>query len=285
MKSSWIILAFFITFAALNSYAMEIETQVSQIEVSEHVYGPSLIFLTSGHVAKVFPGNNEMIQDLSHAKQDQNWLKITLSDEREITHIEFIAAPFKINSRNYTSSDKSITTELPSVLSSMNLARKIFNYARYKDKESQCFNRAHIWSYEWKADNNVNTAKMFLFFSVKYIRENNFQWWFHVAPYVHVVIGTDIKERIMDKKYTEGPSSVREWVGKFLADGTECRTVNIFSDFVNYPESGDCYLMRSSMYTYWPLDLEMEELNGSMKKNWVPEEIHQAYIDALDVTI
>lgn len=50
----------------------------------------SWIFLASGQVAKVQPGNNEMLQQLLSAKQDQNFLKITLSDERLILRLKIL---------------------------------------------------------------------------------------------------------------------------------------------------------------------------------------------------
>ena len=283
MKSSWIILVFFLIIASLNAYAFEVLTKVTGIEISEKGFEPSLVFLGSGEVAKLKPGENEMLQQLLSAKDHQLTLKLTMTDRREITRIEL--SDSKQNSSVLYSSVKSLNVETPTVLNSLKNAQKYFSGARYKHKESQCFNRAHIWSYEWKTQNRINTSKMFIFFSVKYIREHDFQWWFHVAPYLHVVIGTDIKERIMDRKYLSGPGSTREWIDRLIVPGTQCRTIGKFSEYSNYPESGDCYLLRASMYIYWPLDLEMEELNGAKKNAWVPEEIEQAYSEALDIKI
>jgi hypothetical protein len=285
MKFSWIILVFFLTIACMNSYALEISTQVTEIEISEKGFEHSLVFLASGEVAKIRPGQNEMLQQLLSAKDHHQTLKFTLTEGREITNVELLHSIPKQNTSVLSPVEKTFNVENPTVLNSMNIAQKYFSGARYKHKESQCFNRAHIWSYEWKTINRINTSKMFIFFSVKYIREHDFQWWFHVAPYVHVVIGTDIKERIMDRKYLTGPGSVREWIDRLIIEGTQCRTIEKFSEYSNYPESGDCYLLRSSMYTYWPLDLEMEELNGFKKRAWVEEEIEQAYSEALDIKI
>jgi hypothetical protein len=285
MNFSWIILVFFLTIASMNSYALEISTQVTEIEISEKGYEHSLVFLASGEVAKIKPGQNELLQQLLSAKDHQQSLKLTMNKGREITHVDLLSATLEQDTSVLSSSQKSLNVENPTVLNSLSIAQKYFSSARYKHKESQCFNRAHIWSYEWKTQNRINTSKMFIFFSIKYIREHDFQWWFHVAPYVHVVIGTDIKERIMDRKYLSAPGSVREWIDRLIIAGTQCRTIEKFSEYSNYPESGDCYLLRSSMYTYWPLDLEMEELNGTKKRAWVEDEIEQAYSEALDIKI
>lgn len=278
MKSSWII---FVLFSSFALHARETITSVSEIEISPNIHEHSLIFLSSGEVTKLMPVKSEMLEQLIAAEKHQDVLKIEINDAREITKVE--KYQIKTNISNYDLSGKSLDYEKPTVLNSIDLAQKYFNGARYNKKESQCFNRAHVWSYEWKTKNRLNTSKMFIFFSRKYIREHDFGWWFHVAPYLHVVIGQLIKERIMDRKYMAGPSTLREWIDRLIEDGTQCRTIKKYSEYANYPESGNCYLMRSSMYSYWPLDLEQEELLGTKKTSWVPEEIEQAYMESFDI--
>jgi|GEM_PF-4592346 len=90
MKFYCYIFLFLISLTTLNAYALEVLTQVSDIEVSEKIYEPSLVFLASGQVAKVSPGDNELLQLRQSAKQELSLLKITLTSEREITHVEFI---------------------------------------------------------------------------------------------------------------------------------------------------------------------------------------------------
>ena len=48
-------------------------------------------------------------------------------------------------------------------------------------QSSQCYDKAHYWSYEWSRQ-NLSLGKMFLFFTESYIRRYNYKWWFHVAP-------------------------------------------------------------------------------------------------------
>lgn len=47
---------------------------------------------------------------------------------------------------------------------------------------TQCFNRAHYWSYQMQQDFGIDSQKVFIYFTKKYIREINGSWWFHVAP-------------------------------------------------------------------------------------------------------
>lgn len=279
MKFSWLLFSL-LFFWTGEIKAKEISSQVHAIEISPHIHEPILVYLLSGDVAKLFQGD-ELLDVLVRAKENKTWLKFSLNDVREIEGAAIINSPISPNQTML----KSTSSGTPSVLNSINLARKFFREVRYKDKESQCFNRAHVWSYEWKKNNYLNSGKMFIFFSARYIREHDFHWWFHVAPYVHVAIGPEIKERVMDRKYLREPTSVRGWIDRFMAKGTKCRTVDAYSNYANYPESGECYLMRSSMFTYWPLDLEIEELYGTKKNSWVQEDLQNAYLDALDIIL
>lgn len=279
MRYVWIVHLVLLVFAS-TAFGLELSTRVHDVEISERIDEPILVFLASGHVGKLAPGN-KFLDVLLDARRDQNWVKIILNEEREITEIEIIEGPPVVGPESY----KSGLVAPPSVLGSMALAQRLFSEAKHKDKESQCFNRAHIWSYEWKKKNFVNTDKLFIFFTARYIREHDFHWWFHVAPLAHVAIGPDIKERVMDRKYLKGPGSIREWIDSFMEKGTKCRTVRVYSEYANYPEGGECFLMRTDMYTYWPLDLELEELYGKKKLTWVDDEIKQAYLEAFDINI
>lgn len=58
------------------------------------------------------------------------------------------------------------------------------NYKRFKT--TQCFNRAHYWSYQMYRDHGVYSQKVFIYFTKKYKREIHGAWWFHVAPGVYL---------------------------------------------------------------------------------------------------
>jgi hypothetical protein len=278
----WSLLIFLFSF---NLSAQEFSTQIDDIDYGDKSGEEVLVFLANGMVAKIMPDDGTTLSMLKEALENESNLRIELNEEREIIFLE-VLPNIKIYETRLYRQEKSLQSIRPTVISSMDWAHKYFNESRVNHKKSQCFNRAHIWSYEWKMKHNINSQKLFIFFSRKYIRENNFQWWFHVAPYMHVVVGDKIKERVMDMKYTHGPSTIRQWITSFKKHGPPvCLTVTAFTDYANYPESGDCYLMRADMYTYWPLDLEQEELFGIKKRFWIEEEIKVAYLEAFDVRI
>ena len=285
MKLFWCLLIVHSILLSMDALATVISAHVYKIDVSDKIHEPSLVFLNSGEVVKLIPHKTDYMRRLVEARDLQTKLALHINEDREIIHIE-ISPDLKEMRDLDKLIDESNLVELarPTVVSQTGVL-SMFKSARLNNKHSQCFNRAHVWSYEWKKFKNINTAKLFIFFSVKYIREHNFYWWFHVAPYAHVVIGNKIRERVMDKKFMPGPSSIRQWIDRFMADGTPCRTVKKYSEYANYPESGDCYLMRSSMFTYWPFDLEMEELKGIVKKDWARVDLEAAYTEAFDISM
>jgi hypothetical protein len=146
-------------------------------------------------------------------------------------------------------------------------------------EDSQCYQRAHIWAYEWR-NMNIYSSKTWIFFTRRYIRKYNFEWWFHVAPSVHVSTDEGIKERVLDLKYASAPLKLKSWSDIFIRDGSDCPVVEKYTDQADYPESSSCFVMKSSMYYYQPFELELEEINGIEKNTWIREEVKQSYLQA-----
>jgi len=44
-------------------------------------------------------------------------------------------------------------------------------------------------------------------------------------------------------------------------------------------------VMKSSMYYYQPIDLELLEVQGQEKMRWLEPEVRHAYMDAFQVTL
>lgn len=57
---------------------------------------------------------------------------------------------------------------------------------RNKRNSSECYERAHVWSFQMLKNHNINSQKVFIYFTRKYNREIFGQWWFHVAPAVNL---------------------------------------------------------------------------------------------------
>ncbi len=241
-----------------------------------------LVLLGNGRVAKTNPDKTDYLYILSESKRLKKELGITLNKDRYIVSIEILSASthseFIPKERN-----AAISTYIPTTISNMSTAQKYHNKGRHSPKESQCFNRALIWSYEWYKDHSLKSMHMFIFFTRNYIRTYNFEWWWHIAPYVHVMQEGKVVERLMDIKYTRGPVTVRQWTDIFMRNDAQCRVVTKYSDYADYPYTGDCYLMRTSMYYYQPSELEMHEAWGFTKNNFKRDQLKEAYREAFDL--
>lgn len=84
----------------------------------------------------------------------------------------------------------------------------IFNKMNKNTKRySQCYERAHVWSYQIKQKRNLNTQKMFVYFTRKYQREINGQWWFHVAPGIYF----NSELYMLDPEFLKRPVKFEAW--------------------------------------------------------------------------
>lgn len=263
--------------AAFSAHAdIYVKSQIHDID-----YGSEnedvMVLLKSGHVAWI-----KKVHEKSKLSLEKDaWFKFTLSEKHHLLAATPIEIPATETVQNLLSEDNYI----PTVIENFDLAKKYFKESKYVSKESQCYNRAHIWSYEWFLKHNVYSNKTWVFFTRKYIRKFKFEWWFHVAPSVAVREDDVVREKIMDVKYARGPIDLKRWTDIFMLDDANCPQVKTYSDYANYPESGSCYTMRSSMFYYQPFDIETKETWGTIKANWYETEIKQAYLEAFNEEI
>lgn len=264
----------------------KLTTQIHDIDYGFSSEDEILILLTSGDVAKLKPQNKRMIEKIAFNKSKKNhWYEITMDEGRFITNIKAQTAPLDKTMNFFSSTLESPTNYVPTTIANMEVAKKYFKEARYNPKDSQCFNRAMVWSYEWWKNHSLRSNKLLIFFTRTYIRRYNFEWWFHIAPYVHIKENDKVVERVMDVKYTRGPIEFVKWANIFLRNDAPCPVITKYSDYADYPYSGECFLMRTHMYTYQPSDLQMYEAWGYQKGAFRMEEVKAAYLEAYDEQI
>lgn len=93
-----------------------------------------------------------------------------------------------------------------------------------KTKSSICSNRAHMWANNFKKEHNLDTGKIFLFYTKKKGDVSLKTWWYHVAP----VINENGNVWVMDAGFPgwiKSPLSAQQWLFKF-ADSTNCKEIN-----------------------------------------------------------
>lgn len=269
----------------------QLTTQIHDIDHGDHITEEALVFLTSGQVVKLNVNNTDLLNQMNDHLVKREWINVTFDDNREI--VEVTAAPEK----KAGFSKSLVNPEVKSILDGDNLmkgytasvlteekAKAIHKESRHASKEeTQCFNRAHVWSYEWRVKHNIYSKKMWIFFTRKYIRRYNFEWWFHVAPMVNMIVDGQVKERVMDKKYSSRPQPIQVWANMFLRDDAKCPFVSRYSEHATLPEQGSCFFQKSPMYYYQPVDLEFFEKYGNPKLSWVENDVRMAYAEAFEI--
>jgi hypothetical protein len=179
---------------------------------------------------------------------------------------------------NYTSVDYE-----PTVVS-LKGTNKLFSAMRSKKefrKGSQCYNRAHVWTYEMAQRFGLNSLKIYIFFSAPYREEygRKAKWWFHVAPAVMALDAKTGQKKVMvlDKVFFNRPAEVREWTDRFMLNDYKCEVVDDWYAYRNYQDIHDCFIIVKSMYFWQPLDIK-KLANGELAPesfgNW---RIERAY--------
>jgi hypothetical protein len=262
----------FILFMALGYASDKVTGRIVYIDRGEEIDRASLIFLDDGKILK------------STIEQAN---KLALLDLDTIVHFNidsnrFITSVLISNDVVKKESNKNLLPPLvnfePTVLQNMDEATNVFkNFRRKETPWSQCYNRAHVWAYETKNRFNINTMKVFMFYTTKYIREYNFPWWFHVAPLTLVSEDGGISEKVLDPYFAKNPLTLKDWTKLFIQNRPTCPVISQYSDFQKNERDEYCYLYKSSMYYVQPIDLENFEKYGKTKTQWKNFEIKRAY--------
>jgi hypothetical protein len=274
----FLVLLFLLVISSSTLAFTEVTSAIYDIDYGAPGEEP-LVLLTNGKVLRASLMQRSLIK-LETAKSNRTLLRLVVDSSRTIHAFERLPYEHKKNEVSETT-----RTYFASVLADMEEANRIFREARYKNKDSQCFNRAHVWSYEWFTKHQLFSSKTWIFFTRKYIRKFAFEWWFHVAPSSMVFEDGQARHKVMDVKYARTPLETKRWTDIFMRNDATCPLIKSYSEYANYPESGSCFVMRTSMFYYQPYDIEVLETWGNQRGNWLEDDLKQAFLDALDETI
>jgi len=161
---------------------------------------------------------------------------------------------------------------IPSNLTSMADAQKLMN--RLKDNlksNSQCFQRAHLWSMEMNQMAKIRSQKVFLFFTEKYRYEFGFHWWFHVAPFVLI----NGEEYVIDPRFFDKPVDMQTWSNFFMPSHPVCKTLSNYRNYKEYDEY--CYLRKLPMYYFEPTEVEGRDFNSIVINDWIEAQVYSGY--------
>lgn len=95
-----------------------------------------------------------------------------------------------------------------------------------KLKGSICSNRAHMWANDFKRDYDLDTGKIFMFFTKKEDTGLRLRtWWYHVSP----VINENGQIWVMDAgfgSFIKSPLTIGDWLKKF-AHTSDCKEITL----------------------------------------------------------
>lgn len=268
------------TFASAET----IQTTIVRVNESNASNLDHLIYLSyDGRVAYVKATDALTLETIRAAEQSGLALEIELDDASRILSFKKLSAdhPLSIQSSDskttsplYDDPAPFSATILPDYASANTIFRQMNPNAR---RRSQCYDRAHIWSYEAYQRSRLSSSKVFLFFTQRYIRTWGYKWWFHVSPFVHVREGNQITEYVTDRVFMQQPVHMKDWTDFFMYSKAWCPQVARYSDYSEHQWVQDCYLIKTSMYFWQPRDIERLEQGENPKYQFIPHEVNWAY--------
>ena len=269
--------SFLFTFA-LSAFSATYTTQIHSIDKGKKGQ-PHLILLTNGHTAFLEGSQKSLIEEIEASHERGDTVEINLDNKLNVLSVQTVAPERVEPSEEETTPDEIMSYD-PSVVSLATAQSAFAGMRRDYQNESQCYNRAHIWTYEAYNRIGLKSKKLFLFFTSRYIRNYRYHWWFHVAPMTYVEGTAQTNWRVLDRRYTSNPLGTKNWTNIFMKNSATCPVVYKYSSYRNYQQSRDCYLIPTSMYFWQPRDIERQERTGYVKTQYFSSEISHAYWEA-----
>ncbi len=261
---------------ALSAQAGEFNTRLIEVEIPLNGEAKAMVLAQEeGRVLWADAQDSALLAALKEAQLEGHNVLINFDEESGEIFAAALAEETQVEDTFV--SEKSLNNLfVPSVLPLTN-AQSLFDRMDSNTKRrSQCYNRAHGWAYDMWRLAGVNSMKVFIFFTARYIKEHDYKWWFHVAPFVMVQNNQMSSEAVMDVSFTNGPTAVQAWTDHFMPNGTVCPTVEKYSDYRQNQWVKDCYLIKANMYYRSPRDLELLETEGRQELGWNEAEVREA---------
>ena len=137
---------------------------------------------------------------------------------------------------------------------------------------SQCYQRAHYWAYDMSSRSGINSMKVFLFFTKKYIREYNYKWWFHVAPFIYA----GGVETVLDPEFVRNAMEINEWSHRFVSAAENCPSAETYQEYEAGTYDHYCYFRKVPMYYYQPTSVQESDRTRVARTGWNSQELRNS---------
>lgn len=278
-KSQWLVLALTVVMAG----AAQAETIVTTVfNVYESKRSETLMIL-SGSDGRIYktPKTKDSLKQINALKGRVVSLSFVGSNNDFVVTGIRAVAPGEVDQRTMDLNHfqyNELREFAPTDIQDKTAAKEIFDQMLNDGdlRRSQCFKRAHIWSFDMWSKLGVSSQKIFIFYASRFVMlEDDADWWFHVAPMIKV----QGVEMVLDGTFMKKPVTVAEWKNHFIrSEKVNCPIINNYSA---YQAEGAqfkklCYLMKVPMYHFSPLDIEARDLKGIQRNHWVLDELQDA---------
>lgn len=248
---------------------------ISAVEFSKDPLFDTMVKASTGEVFWISATDRHLVSKLQDGLSGERVVNAEVDSrgfiaKLSVTHQKALPAEFE------TLGNENKEVFYPTVLPSEAYARDAFtSLDNQTHEDSQCYNRAHPWAYDLWRTRGINSMKIFLFFTDKYIREFRHKWWFHVAPMTYVSTAQGNVEYVLDRSFAEMPLFTRVWTNTFILNQAECRSVNTYFEYFKDSPTEYCYLIRSTMYYRGTVALRKRD-QGVFKGQWNLKEMREA---------
>jgi hypothetical protein len=239
----------------------------------------SLLYFSNGQVGRLHSWQVSKMRQVRESMLSDRLIHYQLDSNQVLTQMQERDGLSTARSKEVESNfdPDPIADEEPSVIDQATATRIFADMNPYFRNRSQCYNRALVWGYEAFKKEKLNSRKVFMFFTAKYIRDYHYAWWFHSSPYALVRDQGGIEEKILDRAFMKGPVSFHEWSNHFIRPQSECLAVDRYADYSEHEYDRDCYFINVPMYYWQPKDIESRDQGKPHEASFVQSEVDYAY--------
>ena len=251
-------LVFLLSLFSHSALAAPFTTGIFDIEIKDSL--DVLVKTEQGDVLWISPYKKSLIELIQRAKFQNSLVELESDQDHFIINARLLDEKFHSEelALEYDSSEFE-----PTIFTNYNnLRRSFLTMRRDSRKNSQCYERAYVWAYDLWETQEINSMKLFLFFTNKYIREYRFKWWYHVSPMSYL----GEQEYVLDRKFARGPLYPQTWTNIFMRNNAVCKSVVSYFDYDKDDPTESCFLIRSSMHYLGPNALKRRDQGFELTK-------------------